>query len=318
MKKNSSGMIDVSGKSPSLRTAIAESTVIVSPTTVDRVRRNDVPKPDVLPVARVAAIQAAKGTSRIIPYCHPVPIDFVGVEFSLESDRIIATVTVKAVYKTGVEMEALTGASIAALTIYDMLKPIDDAIEITRIHLISKTGGKSDFSKKARRNFTAAVLVISDSVSAGANTDTSGKLIVSRLRSEGATVADLVVVPDDIDRIRESLLEYCDQKHVDLVITTGGTGLASQDNTPEAMNGIIEREIPGIAEAVRSHGQDHTPFAMLSRGRAGVRGKTIIINLPGSGQAVHEALDCLFPGLLHAFSILAGTSSWQDHDKKGD
>jgi molybdenum cofactor biosynthesis protein MoaC len=157
-------MIDVSAKSRTLRTAQAEAVVKAAATTIERIRRQDIPKGNPLEVAKVAAIQAAKDTSRLIPYCHPAPVDYVGVEFSVQEDCITARVTVKAIYRTGVEMEALTGASVAALTLYDMLKMVDDSLEIVRVRLISKTGGKSDFAEQLTRPLTAAVLVMSDSV----------------------------------------------------------------------------------------------------------------------------------------------------------
>ena len=127
---------------------------------------NTLPKGSPLAVAKVAAIQAAKNTSTIIPYCHPIPVEFVGVEFHLDEDSIEIECTVRAVYKTGVEMEALTAASVAALTIYDMAKMVDDLMQIESVTLISKKGGKSDFApdlinrKPGAKQHRAAVMVL--------------------------------------------------------------------------------------------------------------------------------------------------------------
>ena len=117
---------------------------------------------------------------------------------------------------------------------------------------------------------------------------------------------DSKIIPDDERLIIESLCYYADNLKLDLVITTGGTGLGPRDTTPDAMAKVIEREIPGITEALRAYGQARTPYSMLSRGIAGVRGRTIIVNLPGSKRAVAESLDALFPGLFHAFVMLRG------------
>jgi len=303
---------DISRKFSTLRTATAEATLLAAPETLACIRRGEVPKGDPLPVAKVAAVQAAKETSHIIPYCHPVGVEAVDVAFDLQERAIITTVTVKAVHKTGVEMEALTAASAAALTLYDMLKMIDETMEIAGVKLLEKRGGKSDFRNAYDRQLRAAVLVMSDTISAGEKDDRSGKLIVERLEAEGFQVGDYRIIPDDPEQIRETLIRYADTDRYDLVLTTGGTGFSHRDNTPEAMRVVIEREIPGIPEALRNYGQDRTPYAMLSRGKAGLRGDTIIVNLPGSSRGVAESLDALFPGIMHAFGMLWGYSGHAD------
>ena len=301
-------MKDVSRKFNSLRTACAEAVLRLAPATLELIRNGKVPKGDPLPVAKVAAVQAAKQTSRIIPYCHPVPVDFVGVEFTLGGETILARVEVKAIYKTGVEMEALTGASVAALTLYDMLKMLDTSLEITCVRLIDKQGGRSDFDQTLDWKPKTAVLVISDSASAGKREDTSGELILERIEQEGFKIADYLVIPDDPDRIKSALTEYADKQKLDLVLTTGGTGISPRDFTSQATTEILDRTLDGIAEAARSFGQQRTPFSMLSQGVAGIRGSTLIVNLPGSRKAVEESLDALIPGLKHALRMLRGES----------
>lgn len=299
-------MRDISRKIKTFRTAVAQATLRVSPSTISLIKKNKIPKGNPLEVAKVAAIQGAKNTSQIIPYCHPLPVDFVGVEFALGNSKIVVEVEVKAIYKTGVEMEALTGASIAALTLYDMMKMLDDDMEIVGVKLLSKRGGKSDFKIKNGLRLRAAVLVMSDSVSAGKKKDESGKLIVERLKELKIGVSEYIVIPDDEKEITKRLLHYADKLKLDLVITTGGTGLGPRDNTPEAVRKIIEREIPGVSEVVRAYGQERMPLAMLSRSVAGVRGKTVFVSLPGSKNAVIEGLDAIFPALLHSFKMLRG------------
>lgn len=299
-------MIDISNKTKTLRTAVAKGTLRLKNETIELIRQGKIPKGDPLPVAKVAAIQAAKNTSQIIPYCHPIPVDYVGVEFNIGDSSIEVSVTVKAIYKTGVEMEALTAASVAVLTIYDMTKMLDDSMEIIGVKLVEKTGGKSDFKTKYELPLRAAVLVMSDSIYAGKKSDLSGKLIVERLKKELVEVIDYKIIPDEKDKIAQTLIQYADQDKLDLVLTTGGTGFSSRDCTPEAMKQVIEREIPGIPEAARAYGQERTPYSMLSRASAGLRGKTLIVNLPGSKKGVGESLDALFPGLLHSFKMIAG------------
>ncbi len=302
-------MIDVSNKIKTLRVAYASAELTIGAGTAEIIRNNTVPKGDPFTVAKVAAVQAVKSCPAIIPFCHPLPVDYVGVDFELADDRITVHVQVKAIYKTGVEMEALTGASVAALTLYDMLKMLDEDMEIIRIRLDKKQGGKSDFREKYERTLTAAVLVMSDSISSGEKTDRSGRLIWERLEAEGLEVRDYSVIPDDVDVIVKKLIAYADEQTLDLVVTTGGTGFSPRDFTTEAMARVIDRSIPGIPETARAYGQERTPYAMLSRAQAGIRGNTIIINLPGSTGGVQDSLNALFPAILHAFHMLWGRKS---------
>ncbi len=315
-------MRDISDKIKTQREASAQATLKASPHLIEVIRNGTAPKGDPLIVAKIAAIQAAKNASQIIPYCHPLPVDYVGVDFELLEDAIKITVTIKVIYKTGVEMEALTAASVAALTIYDMLKMFDEAMEITGVKLLKKKGGKSDFKQTIGKQLNSAVIVISDSVSAGTKDDLSGQLIVEQLKTMNFPSENIqyITISDDLEGIVETfnqLLE--DPDHApDLIISTGGTGLSPRDNTPEAMEKIIEKDIPGMAEMMRNYGQERTPYAMLSRGRVGLKGQTLIINLPGSKNGVKESLEALFPAVLHGFKILrgGGHSSEQNQENK--
>jgi molybdopterin adenylyltransferase len=152
---------------------------------------------------------------------------------------------------------------------------------------------------------SVGVLTVSDRCSRGETEDASGplikRLVTERLRAEVRLES---VVPDEQDSIRETLRNWCDEEGVDLILTTGGTGFAPRDVTPEATRSIIEREAPGLAEAMRREGAEMTPHALLSRAIAGIRGRTLIVNLPGSTKAVQEGLEVIFPALPHGIEIL--------------
>lgn len=298
-------MRNTSDKIETLRTATAVSTIKMHAATIVRLKSNELPKKDVLPIARAAAVMAAKKTPELVPYCHPIPLDHVAVNFEIKNDHVIITASVVAVWKTGVEMEALTAASIASLTIYDMLKPIDQGMEITSTRLISKQGGKTDYQQKIPKNFKAAVIVTSDGTYNKTRADRSGKVICEKLKGLGISQIDYVILPDDKELIRSKLLKYAEE-HYHLVVTTGGTGLGPRDVTVDATKGVIEREMPGVIGALQSYGQKRTPYAMLSRGIAGVRGKTVIVNLPGSSRGAAEGMNAIFPALLHVYKTMRG------------
>lgn len=296
-------MKDVSNKITTLRTATAEAAIYASPEAVKSALAGTTPKGAVWDIARAAGIIAAKKTPELIPYCHQIPLEHIKIDFETSDTTIKITSSVKAIARTGVEMEALTAASIAALTVYDMLKPICDDIKISDLKLVEKKGGKSDFKEKIIPS--AAVIVTSDSISTGKKEDRSGKLIMERLKNFGAEVKSYLVIPDDREKILKTVRGLIDEG-VELIITTGGTGLGPRDVTVDALKSIIEREVPGISETMRSFGQRRTPYAMLSRGIAGTTGKTLIITLPGSSRGVKESLDAIFPYVFHIYPMLAG------------
>lgn len=304
--KKSRGMFDIGTKPDTSRTARAKAVLNIDAKTAILIRQGKSPKGNIVEAAKIAATTGAKKTPDLIPYCHPIPIDYIKVQVSVKVQAIEVEVQVKSIWKTGMEMEALSGACIGALTIYDMLKPIDDSLFISSVKLVEKSGGIGQFKIKNGNKIRAGVIVVSDSAAAGKRTDKSGKFIVKSLKDRSIEVVKYQVVPDDSSFIEELLIKYSDVLNLNLILTTGGTGLGPRDITPESTRKVIEREIAGIGEGSRAYGQRRTPLSMLSRGIAGVRGKSLIINMPGSLNAVSESLEFLFPGLEHAFQMMEG------------
>ncbi len=305
-------MVDVSGKDVSARAARASGRVRLSAAAVAALRAGEVPKGDALAVARIAGIQGAKRTPDLIPLCHPIGLHGVTVDLAVTDDGVDITATARTADRTGVEMEALTSVSVAALALIDMIKAVDPAAVITDVRVDEKTGGKSGpWHRPASYGFgegvvRALAVTVSNRAAAGVYPDRSGPVLVDLLRRAGCEVVDGPLVIPDGEPVEEALRDSISAGY-DVVVTTGGTGLTPADLTPEMTRRILDREIPGIAEAIRMAGANAgVPTAILSRGIAGLAGRTLIVNLPGSTGGVKDGMAVLSRILEHAVDQVHG------------
>ncbi|TWI00588.1 molybdenum cofactor biosynthesis protein MoaC [Flavobacterium tiangeerense] len=296
-------MVDITHKSFTLRKAIATAIVKTSSQeTIDAIEQRKVPKGDIFEFSRAAALFAIKKTSDVIPDCHPLPVEYAAITYKIEGLQVMISVEVHTIYKTGVEVEAMHGASVAALVMYDMLKPIDKNVEIQNIRLQEKHGGKSDLKKLENQKLMCAVVVCSDTAYKGEKEDTSGKAIVAILKKYGMVDIEYTIIPDEFEMIQNTFKNYITQNK-NLVLFTGGTGVSVRDVTPDAIAPLIDKHVPGIVETARNYGQQRIKTAMLSRGVAGFAGETFVLTLPGSKKGVEETMEALFPQLLHVFDV---------------
>jgi cyclic pyranopterin phosphate synthase len=315
-----SSMRDISHKQITLRTARAVGVLFCSSGTIDLIHNDRLPKGNFFDVARAAGFLGAKQTPQLLPHCHPVAIDGMDFQFEFlqasahsalfgeaEAGRsgIVIFAEARSIGRTGIEMEVLTGVSVAALEMYDMLKPVDKELEIGRIRLLEKKGGKSDRERYIGVPPTCAVLVCSDSTATGQREDQSGRIIREMLTDFNAEVKHYRVVADEKTAIQQQLREWVNED-IQFIFTTGGTGLGPRDFTPEAVKELLERDAPGIAEAMRAYGQERTPMAMMSRGVAGSIGQTLVVTLPGSSAGARESLEAILPAVFHARRMLMG------------
>ncbi|ROR83576.1 cyclic pyranopterin monophosphate synthase subunit MoaC [Plantibacter flavus] len=308
-------MVDVGDKATTKRVATATATFTTRPDVIALVQADGLPKADVIATARIAGIAGAKRTSELIPLCHQLALSSVSLDFAFTRDSIVITATAKTTGQTGVEMEALTAASIAGLTLHDMVKAVDPASVLGDIRLLEKSGGKrgnwtpegpgpiEPTVARTVRPRTAAVIVASTAGAAGTREDLTGPRISAWL-SEHDYAVDAVTVVSDAD-VHLAITAALDAAPA-VLITTGGTGLSPSDRTPEATQPHLDRELPGIAEAIRTLGSTKTPTAALSRGLAGVSGGTVVVNLPGSTGGVKDGLAVLDGLLDHLVAQIAG------------
>ena len=323
-------MVDVSAKTESKRTAIARSVVHISASTLELLKAKALPKGDVLTVAQIAGIMAAKRTSEFIPMCHPLALTHTDVRFLVrdEPPSVLIEASASTSDRTGVEMEAIIGAQIAAATIYDMVKAVQKDVIIGDTRLILKSGGKSGLFKveepllfsvdaaplpEARplpekwegEGLSCAVITLSDKGYAGEREDKSGPALAALLEGLAPAKVQNFLLPDDPAALR-ALVKKLAKLGWGLIVTTGGTGLSPRDTTPEALIPELDRRLPGFEQVMFSEGLKHTPRAVLSRCLAGTIGTSMILALPGSSKAAEENLSALLPILPHALEKLNG------------
>ncbi|WP_306551461.1 bifunctional molybdenum cofactor biosynthesis protein MoaC/MoaB [Daejeonella sp.] len=313
-------MRDISHKQITLRTARAVAIIFCSDKSIELIKSNALPKGNLFDVARAAGFLGAKLTPQLLPHCHPVTIDAMDFTFEfinrelhtelfdeniLNKTGIVIQGEAKSIGRTGIEMETLTAVSVAALEIYDMLKPVDTKLEIGNVRLLEKKGGKSDRNRYIEESPSCAVLVCSDSTAKGERDDKSGLLICDMLKQVNGQIVHYKILPDDKDSIQKQIKEWA-AEDIQFIFTTGGTGLGPRDNTVSAVKEILERDADGITEAMRTFGQMRTPLAMMSRSVAGAIGKTLIVTLPGSPNGAKESLEAILPGVFHARKMMEG------------
>lgn len=296
-------MVDVTDKVSTTRVAKAKGQIAMLNKTISAIQDDTLPKGNVLTTAKISGVQAAKKTAALIPMCHQLNLTFVDIEFDIQTESIVIKSTVKTKEATGVEMEALTAVSVAALTIYDMCKAVDKTMTLGEITLVDKKGGASGHAVAYRP--AVGIITMSDGVAAGKREDKSGKILSDGFAQAGCAIEKQLVLPDGSEELRKTIKSWIDSG-VELIITTGGTGLGPRDLTIPVLETMFDSRLPGIEQALHAYGRGKLATASLSRLAAGVVGSAIIISLPGSPGAVRDGLKVLIPTIFHAFHMMKG------------
>jgi len=318
--KSAYRMIDVGEKPVTRRICRATGSLTAAPATLLKIERGELPKGNALALAEAAGIAAVKKTPDLLPLCHPLPVDAVRFEFLFEPGRLQVECEVVAHAKTGVEMEALSGVTACLLCVYDLVKGIDPALELGEIRLLEKIGGKSGHwvhpkgmahsgvpqNPNTHLDLDEAwVITLSDRCSRGEAEDTSGPALESLLRATGVKQVRRELLPDEPELLLVLLKQAID-RGVRLIVTTGGTGLGPRDRTPETLDRLEGRRVPGMGELMRSRGAGSTPFAWLSRSDAVLVGSSLVIALPGSRKGAVESLTAVMDLIDHALDVSSG------------
>lgn len=316
-------MIDVGRKRVTRRRAVAMGSITVGELAFQKIKEKSLPKGDVLALAEIAGISGAKNTLDLLPMCHTLPLDQVTIHCVPQApDRVDVYCQAAAHAKTGVEMEAIIGTQVALATIWDLVKGTEPALTIGDVKLLVKEGGKSGLwinpegipdwlakqlpMDKKLETVTAALLVMSDRAASGEYEDKSGGLLKELLAEAGAEITGFEVIPDDKKQIADHIRTLCDKEKPDILITSGGTGPGPRDVTPEIVTELSDRMLVGLGEVLRRESAAFTDTAWLSRMTAGMRGRTLIVTLPGSPKAVTECWEIIIPFLGHALKMIAG------------
>ncbi len=298
-------LIDTSDKIETLREAKAYGKIKLSKNIIEKIKNKEIEKGDLIEATKIAGIYGAKNTSNILPFCHPIPIDFIETSLELFEDYIEVYATVRGIARTGYEMEALSSVNAMLLNIYDMCKAFKEEMTILEVKLLSKKGGKDNFSDLEGEK--AAVIVLSDRAYRGEYEDKSGKVAIDILKSLKAEVVDYRVLPDDKELLKNSILELKDK--VNIIITSGGTGFSKKDITPEVTESLITKRMIGFEEVMRVYGYRKLPRSIMSRAVCGVLNENcVIINLPGSTGGVKDNLTMIGGLIKHALKMARGES----------
>ncbi len=293
-------MDDSSSRPEAQQSAKAEGKIFFSNGAREILLEENAPKLDVITAAKVAGIQAAKRASEFIPFHHSTALNWIELDFTSTEDHIKIQSTVKAVTRSGLEMEALTAVSVAALTILDMCKDHDQQVNIQDIKLIPKVSKRRMLTVKTA--LKVGIIVISDRITAGLADDEVGQVLQSGFAKEGYHANNYSIISNDADKLIEKVQEWLEQ-NIELIITTGGNGIGPRDITLTSLEPFFDFRMEGLEQTLHSIAQVKNNGFYMDRLAAGKIGKTIVICLPIDITLVQDVLNVILPNIHQAFEF---------------
>jgi molybdenum cofactor biosynthesis protein MoaC len=295
--------LDVSNRGETLRRATSQAVLRINPEIIKQIK-NESSEVALSESAKIAATLAAKKTWELIPSSHLSQLENVKVDLSVRNEVIEIVVELQGICKSDLEIESLTAVSIAALTVYDMLRSSEGSVMIESIRLLRKSDEILEISEKIARKLKTAIIFINVSEHHLEKDKQAEKFIIDALSTKNADVVESKIISNTQKEIEDNIKQFCDEKNLDLIITCGGIGITPEDIVPEVTTKLIEKKIDGISEILRFYGQKTSPLVAFSRGVAGIRKSSLIINLPGNIREISESLDLLFPRILYVSKML--------------
>lgn len=313
-------MQDVSGNTSSLRTAKGIAVLRLDKKGYEKLKENALLNRDWRESVRLAAYLGAKNTSALLPQCHSVSLDGFEVDFVLlapgesmpvypDNTHFVAVITgaARSVGRKGVEMEVLTGLSIAAMSLYDLMKSLSEDLEVVSVRLLPGEGKKPDKPKQTGRRYRFGVLFCADKKRVEKGDDAAGQLALEILKDFNIELVEYAVLPLEVFLIEEKLEAWV-REDVHFILTIGGTGPGKQDVVPQLLSQMVDKSLPGLTAAIYQHGFERSSKAMLSTLAAGVKEESILLSLPGSTSGLRESMEAILPEIFSFRKMIKGAS----------
>lgn len=296
-------MKDISMRNSNVKYAKASGELLLDKFTIGLIKENKIKAGNVMETAKNCGLIGGKFAANSIIHAHNSPIDYVNTEVQINEESLLVTSIVKSIGKSGVESNAVASVTNALLNAFDMTRCLCKTAKITNIQLIESIGKSKDFNRKRKESLKACLLIVSDVKFNGSKKENSSQLIIDFLKKQQINVEVSKILQED-EVVLKNEIEDLIKNKFQLILLAGSSSLNSKGVASKVAKEMCDRNLPGISEAIRKFGKDRTPFSMFSDEYCGVKGDTILLNIPGNSSGAIESLSAIFPGFLKAYSMM--------------